>query len=727
MEDRKGIRLYWELFKKHWFMVSVIIALSVGASVIVSLMMKPVYQGRVRLRIDLARSTSVLKTAIGTPFFVADPFQTQVNLIRSRIIAERVVQRNGLNITIKEKPANARLRFRDCSFPDDFGGGTYLLVSEGESFRVEKAGSRVGEGIFGAPTIVENWVFTVDAEGFNPGEKATIQIISVQDVATSLLACVNVLMEGPTEIMAIMVTAETPQRAAMLANAYAREYSRFIMEMDKERSKIMRKFLEEQLADMRHELDSLGDLLAKMRKEYGIFEPTVQSQIILGTMGELEKERIETRTALDMLRRQYPEAYEKSKSILPDTGYAVREVDLITLKNERAKLASIYKPDHPSLKLLDSQIYNMEQSLMANRMALYERRSQEIERLYAKYASQLGDLPARVIEVERLAARVQAGEEVYSSLLRNLYEIRMNENQETGVVVMVDSALTNPYPIQPKKRFNAALGFLAGLLLSIIAIFILEALDVSTKSKKEIERLSKATCLAIIPRTTDSESSKALMDESFKLLALSLDYTSMEEQARTVSITSTTAGEGKSTVALGLAKALVGMGKGVLLIDGDMRKPRLHDLFAVPLAPGLSDLLAGKKSVEEVISAIDGLMLITGGTVPPDPAVLLTEKNLKKMLSDIAGKFDYIVIDSPPVLPVVDAVKIGGWVSGVIIVTRYGFTKKNEVAEAADRLRAGKANLLGVVFNDVPLEIKRYTGKYYQEKRKWGRIFRGKR
>jgi len=724
MEERKGIRLYWDLIRKHWLMTAIITTLSVGASVVVSFMMKPVYQGTVRLRVDLARSTSVLKTAIGTPFFVADPFQTQVNLIRSRIIAERVVRRLGLNIAVKEKPGNARISFMDCNFPDGFPGGAYLLVAEGDSFRVEKAGSTVGGGRFGEPTVIENWSFVVNEEGLSPGDSVSIQILDVHGVAEGLLASVGVLMEGPTEIMDIMVSADTPEKAAMLTNAYAREYSRFIMEMDRERSRVLRGFIEEQLAEMRHELDSLGDLLANMRKEYGIFEPTVQSQIILGAMGELEKERVETNTSLDILKRQYPEAYEKSKSIVPDTAYVVREMDLITLKNERAKLVSVYKPDHPTIKLLDSQIYNLEQSLMANRMALYERKSQELDRLYARYAGQLGDLPARVIEVERLAARVNAGEEVYSTLLRSLYEIRMNENQQTGVVVMVDTALPNPYPIQPKKRFNAALGFLAGILLSVIGIFILEALDVSTKSKRDLERLTRVTCLAVIPRTTDSESSRALSDESFKLLALSLDYTPMEGKIRTVAITSSTANEGKSTVALGLAKALVGMGKKVLLVDSDMRKPRLHDLFGVPLTPGLSDLLAGKRTAEEVMSSIDSIVLIPGGTVPADPSVLLTRENLENILTGIAGKFDYVVIDSPPILPVVDAVKIGGWASGSIMVARYGFSKKNEVAEAAERLRTSNAKLLGVVFNDVPLEVRRYTSKYYQDKRSWKDMFR---
>lgn len=724
MEEKKGIRFYWDLIRKHWLMTVIITALSVGTSVVVSFIMKPVYQGTVRLRVDLARSTSVIKTAIGTPFFVADPFQTQVNLIRSRVIAERVVRRLGLNIVVKEKPRNARIIFRECNFPDEFTGGTYLLVAEGDSFRVEKNGSTVGRGRFGEPAVAENWSFMANEEGLSPGDSVSIQILDIHDVAGGLLDNLNILMEGPTEIMDIMVSAETPEKAAMLTNTYAREYSGFIMEMDRERSRVLRGFLEEQLAEMRHELDSLGDLLAKMRKEYGIFEPTVQGQIILGAMGDLEKERVETNTSLNILKRQYPEAYEKSKSIVPDTAYTMREMDLITLKNERAKLASIYKPDHPTIKLLDSQIYNLEQSLMANRMALYERKSQELDRLYARYAGQLGDLPARVIEIERLAAKVNAGEEVYSALLRSLYEIRMNENQQTGVVVMVDTALPDPYPIQPKKRLNAAMGFLAGILLSVIGIFILEALDTNTQSKKDLERLTKATCLVVIPRITDSTSSRALSDESFKLLALSLDYTPMEGDIRTVTITSSTANEGKSTVALGLAKALVGMGKKVLLVDSDMRKPRLHDLFGVPLTPGFSDLLAGKRTSEEVTSSIDGLVLIPSGTVSPDPSVLLTRENLENILMGIAGNFDYMIMDSPPVLPVVDAVKIGGWTSGSIMVARYGFSKKNEVAEAAERLRAGKANLLGVVFNDVPLEIRRYTSKYYQDKRSWKDMFR---
>lgn len=727
MEEKKGIRFYWDLVKKHWLMSLIIIALSVGTSLVVSFMTKPVYQGTARIRVDLARSTSVLKTAIGTPFFVADPFQTQVNLIKSRVVAERVVRRLGLNIVVRGKPENARISFRDCSFPDDYPGGNYVLVSAGDSFRVKKDGSTVGRGRFGEPAVVENWSFTVYEEGLSSGDSVSISIQNVQSVAGGLLGSVGVLMEGPTEIMAIMVSAETPEKAAMLTNAYAREYSAFIMEMDMERSRVLRSFLEEQLSEMRQELDSMGDLLARMRKEYGIFEPVAQSQIILNAMGELEKERIETNTALEILKRQYPEAYEKSKSIVPDTAYAMGEMDLITLKNERARLASVYKPDHPTIKMLDSQIQSLEQSIMANRMALYERKSRELDRLYAKYSGQLGDLPAKVIEVERLAAKVNAGEAVYSALLKSLYEIRMTENQQTGVVVMVDTALPEPYPIQPKKRFNAALGFLAGLLLSIIGIFILEALDVSTKSKNELERLTGAVCLSIIPRTTESESSRALSEESFKLLALSLDYIPMDGEIRAIAITSSTAGEGKSTVALGLAKALLGMGKRVLLVDSDMRKPRLHDLFGVPLAPGLSDLLAGKRTADEVMVSIDGIALIPGGTVPADPSVLLSKENLENILRGTAGKFDYVIMDSPPVLPVVDAVKIGGWASGLILVARYGFTKKSEVSEAAERLRANSTRLLGVVFNDVPLEVKRYTGKYYQDKRTWKGLFRRKR
>jgi capsular exopolysaccharide synthesis family protein len=724
MEEKKGIRFYWELIKKHWLMSLIIIALSVAASVLVSFMTKPVYQGIVRIRVDLARSTSVLKTAIGTPFFVADPFQTQVNLIKSRVIAERVVRRLGLNIVVKEKPANARVSFVDCNFPDDYPGGNYILVSAGDSFSVKKGGSIVGRGKFGEPTAVENWSFTVYAEGLNPGDSVSINILNVQSVAGGLAGSVGVLMEGPTEIMDIMVSAETPEKAAMLTNAYAREYSMFIIEMDKERSRVLRGFLEDQLAEMRHELDSMGDLLAKMRKEYGIFEPSAQSQIILNAMGELEKERTEINTSLEILKRQYPEAYEQSKNIVPETAYAMKEMDLITLKNERAKLASIYKPDHPTIKLLDSQIQSLEQSIVANRIALYENKRRELDKLYAKYSGQLGDLPAKVIEVERLAAKVNAGEEVYSSLLKNLYEIRMNENQQTGVVVMVDTALPNPYPIQPRKRFNAALGFLAGVLLSIIGIFILEALDVSTKSKAELERLAGATCLSIIPRTTESESSRALAEESFKLLALSLDYTPIEGKLRVIAVTSSTANEGKSTVALGIAKALLGMGKRVLLVDSDMRKPRLHDLFGAPLTPGLSDLLAGKRTVEEVMTSIDGIALIPGGTVPADPSVLLSKENLEKTFGGLADKFEYMIMDSPPVLPVVDAVKIGGWASGVLLVARYGFTKKGEVSEAAERLRASGARLLGVVFNDVPLEVKRYTGKYYRDKRTLKWLFR---
>ncbi|MEO0212148.1 MAG: polysaccharide biosynthesis tyrosine autokinase [candidate division WOR-3 bacterium] len=724
MEDRKEIRFYWELFKKHWLMVAAIMLGSVGASLVVSFTTKPVYQGTARMRVDLARSTSVLKTAVGTPFFVADPFQTQVNLIKSRIIAENVARRLGLNIFVAEKPPGAEISFCDCSFPDSFKGGSYTIISQGDSFRVERDGKLVGRGRFGEPTPVENWSFTVKAEGLEPGQRVSINIVDLQAVAGDLQGRVMVLMEGPTEIMSLMLTAETPEKAAMLTNAYAREYSRFIMEMDKERSRLMRRFLEEQLADMRHELDSLGDLLVEMRKQYGVFEPTAQSQIILGAIDEIEKERVETRTALEILRKQYPSAYERSKKLLPDTSYSMMEADLINLRNEKAKLLSMYKPDHPTIMLLDSQINTLEQAVIANRMAIYQKRLEELDALYGRYAAQMRDLPARIIEIERLAAKVEAGEEVYSALTKNLYEIKINENQETGIVVMVDSALPDPYPVQPRKKFNAALGFLAGLLLSILGIFLSESLDVSVRSKKVLERLTKATCLSVIPRAADSDSSRVFMEESFKLLGLSLDYIPTEDPAKVIVITSPVAGEGKSTVAVGVARALSGMGKRVLLVDGDMRKPRLHEIFGVPLTPGFSDILVGKARPDDVIVSLDGLAVIPGGTVPPDPSALLGRENLTRLVTETKERFDCIIFDCPPVLPVVDAVHMAGWASGVILVVRYGFSRKGNVAEAAERLRTGSIRLLGTVFNDVPLEIKRYTGKYYEKRGFWKRIFR---
>jgi len=729
MDEKKGFAAYRELARKHWKLTLGIILLCALGAYIASLFVTPVYQGTVRIRIDLSRSTGVLKTAIGTPFFVADPFQTQVNLIKSRVVAEGVVREMGLNIYIKEKPRNSSLEFTDPYFVQDFEGGTYLMLVRGDGFELQDSKKNsLGYGKFGEIFKADQFFFVVKEKGLRDGDRVTLVFSSIPGAAYDLVGRVKVLMEGPTEMMDIIVTASSPEQSARLANAYARQYSSFTTEMDRQRSATMRQFIEEQLVSLRAELDSLESDLAVMKKKYGIFEADLQGQMILESMGELEKERVELTSALAILKKQFPTAYDSSSILgsLSDSGYSMREAELVALRSERARLSSVYKPDHPAMQLLDAQIASLEKVLAANRIEVYRKGIAEIDQLYGNLEAQLGDFPAKMMELQRLNMRVEAGEDVYASLLRNLYEARMNEHQEYGIAVIVDSALPDPVPVQPKKKFNTLLGLLAGILLSVIAVFIIEALDVTAKSKSELERLLGTGCLAVVPRFDNDTGGMALAGEAFKLLALGLDYSKLRGEVKTIVVTSASAGEGKSTLAVGLARSLSDMGKRVLLVDSDMHKPALHERFNVPLMPGLSDVLAGKKNLSEVARPIDGVQLVTGGTIPPDPSILLTNESLDGLIAGTAGNFDYMIFDSPPILPVTDAVKIGGWASGVVLVVRYAQTRRSDAAEAVSRLKTGRCNTLGFVFNGVPLEIKRYTGKYHPSEKPagwWARAF----
>ncbi len=731
MFEKKGLRSYFDLFLKHWKLVLLIVFLAAASAYIGSLFVTPVYQGTARLRIDLSRSSGVMKTAIGTPFFVADPFQTQVNLIRSRAISEKVVQERALNIRVIKAPKTARISFSQAYFIPGHPTGQYQLKRSSEGFvLLDSTGKQLAATQEDGRLTTDYFSFKVSATGFEKGQSATIAIGNVQDAAYQLLGQVKVLMEGPTEIMDIMVTGRTPEEAAQLTNLYARSYSDFIADMDRERSRLIRVFLEDQLKSMRAELDSLSGELAKLKKEYGIFQEDIQGSNILASMGELEKQRIELKTALRMLQSQFPDAYAAADTLgsLSDSSFNASGSELFALRTERARLREIYTPDHPALKLLDDQLKSTENTIAASRIKAYRQQLAEVNAMYNNLQAQLGEFPAKVIEIQRLQARINAGEDVYYSLLQTYYETKISEHQEYGMVVMVDSALPQPYPIQPRKKFNTMLGLLVGILLSVIAVFVLETLDITVKSKSEIEQILGVPCLSVVPKVDSDPGGQVLANEAFKLAALGLEYMNLRDGVKTVIITSPSEAEGKSSLAVGLAKSLNGMGKKVLLVDSDMRKPTLHARFNLPMVPGFSDALTNKKRFSEVIKEIDGLKLITGGTVPPDPSLLLDPENLNRLAAEFQDQLDYIIFDCPPVLPVADAIRIGKWTSAALLSVYYGKTRRDDVSETADRLKTSGVNLVGFIFNAVPLQIKRYTGKYAPSspKKPWWKRLLGK-
>jgi capsular exopolysaccharide synthesis family protein len=330
--------------------------------------------------------------------------------------------------------------------------------------------------------------------------------------------------------------------------------------------------------------------------------------------------------------------------------------------------------------------------------------------------------------------------------------------QGTGAsnVMMVDRALMPGGPFRPSLRRNLMLGLIVGIGLGLAAIFLLEYLDRTLKTAEDVDRVLKIPVLAIVPdlashgssrrdayygyyygkpskkkqakllanlkeATRRSEVKIELVPHTRPRLAVSEAYRSLRtslllssaDGLHSVVVTSAIPGEGKTSTAVNLAVVLAQLGRDVLLVDGDLRKPRLHEVFGVSNRSGLVNYLTGNPP-ETLFgrTSVPNLCLTPAGPIPPNPAELLASKRMREFLALVKEHFAFVVIDSPPALPVTDSAVLGSMVDGVVLCVGAGVVLRDDARSCRERLRLADAKVLGASLNYYRERHARYSGAY---------------
>lgn len=308
-----------------------------------------------------------------------------------------------------------------------------------------------------------------------------------------------------------------------------------------------------------------------------------------------------------------------------------------------------------------------------------------------------------------------------------------NEGRKTAVVVIntVSGPTVPTFPVAPNLRLMLAIGLAAGLLLGVLYAVARELLDTSIRTPESAQHVTKAPVLGVIPLdsgtrrtplalTEPGASSRA---EAYRKLRTNIRFLGATEAAKVVLVTSAVAGEGKTVTALNLALTLVEMGERVLFIDADLRRPRAAEYLDVSGQVGLTNVLAGEVAVDDALQpwGADGLTFLAAGSLPPNPSELLGSHQMRQLVANLQKRYDHIVLDTPPVLPVTDAVVASAHADIVVMVIRAGKTTRAQVHIAVDALRSGSATLAGPVLNahrDVAGE-KRYAAYYPSDRSEW--------
>ncbi|MCP2194530.1 polysaccharide biosynthesis tyrosine autokinase [Williamsia deligens] len=301
-------------------------------------------------------------------------------------------------------------------------------------------------------------------------------------------------------------------------------------------------------------------------------------------------------------------------------------------------------------------------------------------------------------------------------------------------LTLVSPARASSTPVSPKTTRNVLLGAVAGLILSALVVLALSRFNTRTRSEADLARVSSTPVLASVPADEllkrrgliDFREGATAAAEAFRKLRTNLTFTSVDNPPKTIVVTSAVAVEGKTTTAMNLAAALVEAGKRVVLVDADLRRPQVDTRTGLLGEVGFTNFLRGDGVLNDLVqpTQVDGLWILASGPKPPNPAELLGARRASDALTELAASFDYVIVDSPPVLPVTDAVVLAQWADGVVLVARAGSTKIPDLKDAYEQIVNGQTPVIGFVLTEAPTDKSRYG--YYAVKPKRSRSLFGR-
>lgn len=555
-----------------------------------------------------------------------------------------------------------------------------------------------------------------------------------------LLKHVDILPIRMSRLVDIKYTSRSPELSASIANAWTREFIGETMDRGFTSTADARRFLERRLAALRTRLEqSEADVVAYASTKNIVTLDTVRDEdgrtFTQRTLATTDLEALNG--ALASARADRVAAESRARAGSPEYNLeALTNPAIVELRAKRAEAAAEYSklmvrfdPAYPSARALAEQIKTLDQAIAreTNRVAGSRRQT------YAEALAREQDLAARVnrlkqeldsqrkdmIQYNIYQREADTNRQLYDALLQRYKEIGVAGTVGASNITIVDAAKVPNLPSSPNMPLNLLLAMLAGVAISALIVLALEQIDDGVRSPEDVRGYLKLPLLGTVPKAGNTplrelDNPKSHISESYFSVRSTLAFATNHGLPRTLAVTSTREGEGKSTTALALAQVIGRSGKRVLLIDGDLRSPSQHRFLGLGNDAGLSNLLAGEDDLAKTVQATEqrNLSLLSTGPLPPSPAELLSNDRMGELLGAFLKQFEHVVIDAPPVLGLADAPLIGRSVEGLVYVIEAENTPRRAAQGALERLRGVGNRLFGVVITKVDFSRHSYGYGY---------------
>lgn len=710
------------LHRRRWPALTVFL-LVVLYAVVDTFTATPVFEARARLLIEPGKPNIVsFQEVLEESQARTDYYETQYNLLRSRTLARRTL--GVLNLWTREP----------------FGGAT---PASAFSFR------RTIESSIAWMTARVTGLFR---SGLPPQSTAPDETVAQSRAIDTLLGSLGVSPLRNSRMVDVTFRSPDPKLAAEIVNAHAKGYIEQTMEFRFLTSKEAADWLSARLAESRKQVEAAEYALQRYRERNDAISLEDGDNIVVQRLTDMsvaltraKTERIEKEAVYQQYAalQNNPAALDALPAILNNAYLQQQKLELANLQRQEAQFAQKLGDRHPDMERIRSTIKSAQTKLQAEvakvmqsiRSDFISSLAQErslAEALEGQRREALA-MNQKAIEFGVLRREAESARQIYESLLQRAKEMGVSTELRTSSIRIIDPAEIPRTPASPNKRMDVLRGLGAGLALALAVAFLFEYLDDRIRRPDEIKQHLGLPVLGIVPLASGKDARPfplltgnvpAVFMEAVRTVRTNLLFASAEEGSRSVVVTSTDPSEGKTLVASNLAIAFAQAGHRVLLVDADMRRPKVHERFSIAAEPGLSNLLVGSAKASEAVRKISGLSLwaLPAGRVPPNPTELLGSKRFTDFVRSLRDHFDWVILDTPPVLAVTDAAVAAHAASGAVLVIGADMVSRRAARAALEHLASAKVSVLGVVLNKVDLERQAYYYSHYY-RREYSRYY----
>jgi polysaccharide biosynthesis transport protein len=692
-------RQYLAVLHKRRALILTSLGVSLLAAVLYNYTTRPLYRASAQILIDRV-APRILPTKDMVDQGIQD-YQTEYELLRGRTLAERVVERLDLQ-------KNREL-------------ATGPLMSPWERFQ---------RRFLGKPAVP-----IVDSDGLplSPAAAAVRSRLTVEPLPGGRL--VN-----------LRFSAYDPQVAADLANALSELYIEHARMLRYNSSSEATGWLAEQLKDQKKKVEDAEKALLVYEENNGLVglreggsddpNAALESSVLTA-----RTERIAKEAQLGQVRTLPPSQLASVPAIATNPGVQEARRRVNELSGDYTRLGETLGDRHPDMVHLRGELNAAHDKLQNEVRAALRILEGEAQAARAKESNLVANLERtrlqdvevsrKAIEWNALKREVESNKQIFQSLLSRSKETGLESELKTTGVKIVERAEVPRSPASPNRPRNYRLAFLVGLAMGIGLALLFEHADNTVKTPEDLKQLG-LPFLGMVPNVEARPGAPAVRSpalkhpegavaEAYRVLRTNLLFSTAADGSRALLVTSPNPGEGKTTTAANLAGSLAQNGAKVLVVDADLRRPTLHQHFGIQRAPGLSDLIVGKYQPSDVVqgSRIRGVHVIPCGYVPPNPAELLGSPTMREIVKALKTRYDWVIIDTPPILAMADTPVLCPHVDGVVLVVAAEMSGRPALQRALDQITSAGGKLMGVVLNKVDLRrnsyyYSQYYGEYYR-------------